>query len=159
MISLISIVVVSVILSLVASEVEQWLPWLAERLVRDEATKLPRQSERMTEQWLADLDETPGNVAKLVYAIFLVVRHPSLADTVPTEEETPAPHVVSAGTPTISLSAPPASIALTGHAPSVLIQGPPLSASVQEVLRVADRRPHVDVGPAAEPAAALRINV
>jgi len=153
MVTLISMVVASVILSLVASEVEQWFPWLAARLVRYEAAKLPRQSERMTEQWLADLDEIPGNVGKLLYAVLLVVRHASLAETVPTEEEAPGPQIVSVETPTISVSAPPAwitstavlnppSVTLTGHAPSVLVQGPPLSASVQEVLRIADHRGH-----------------
>jgi len=155
MMTLISMVVVSVILSLVASEVEHWFPWLAARLVRYEAAKLPRQSERMTEQWLADLDEIPGNVGKLLYAVLLVVRHASLVETVPTEEETPGPQIVSVETPTISISAPPAwititatavlnppSVTLTGHAPSVLVQGPPLSASVQEVPRIADHRRH-----------------
>src|SRR4051812_44519541 len=90
-------VVAGVLLSLLASEVEKWLPWLSTRLIRYEALKLPRLSERMQEQWQADLDEIPGNVGKLCYALSLVLRHFAIVRTLPADEAEDVEPVVVSG--------------------------------------------------------------
>ena len=132
-------VVGGVLLSLLASEVEKWLPWLSTRLIRYEALKLPRLSERMQEQWQADVDEIPGNVGKLCYALSLVLRHFAIVRTLPADEaDDVEPVVVSA----VGISAG-SSTDLTGHyMPKVFISsshhGLTLSAEMDEALRVLD---------------------
>ena len=141
-------VVAGVLLSLLASEVEKWLPWLSTRLIRYEALKLPRLSERMQEQWQADLDEIPGNVGKLCYALSLVLRHFAIVRTLPADEaEDVEPVVVSAvgiiaGSSTV-IGVSGAGANLTDHyVPKVFISsshhGSTLSAEMNEALRVLD---------------------
>jgi hypothetical protein len=140
-------VVGGVLLSLLASEVEKWLPWVSTRLIRYEALKLPRLSERMQEQWQADLDEIPGNVGKLCYALSLVLRHFAIVRTLPADEAEDADPVVvsavgiSAGSTVIGVTGAEAN--LTGHhMPKVFISsshhGLTLSAELNEALRVLD---------------------
>ena len=50
--------------NVLASEVYEWLPTLAARIVRLAAARLPRMSDRYQERWSADLDEIPGHSAK-----------------------------------------------------------------------------------------------
>ena len=134
-------VVVAVLLSLLATEVEKWLPWVSAWLIRYEASKLPRLSERMRELWLADLDEFPGNVAKLAYAVSLVLRHFSIVSALPADEvEDLEPVIVSAvgtsaGSSTV-IGVSSGSLGLTGNAPRVFIShSSTLSADLSERLR------------------------
>lgn len=137
-------VVVAVLLSLLATEVEKWLPWVSAWIVRYEASKLPRLSERMQEQWLADLDEIPGNVAKLAYSVSLVLRHFSIVSALPADEaEDVEPVIVlgagaSVGSSTV-IGVSSGSLGLTGNAPRVFIShSSTLSADLTERLRVVD---------------------
>lgn len=138
-------VVVAVLVSLLAAEVEKWLPWVSAWLIRYEASKLPRLSERMQEQWLADLDEFPGNVAKLAYAVSLVLRHFSILSTLPEEEREDVEPVVlvlgdgaSVGNGT-AIGVSSGSLGLTGHAPRVFIShNSTLSADLVERIRIVD---------------------
>jgi hypothetical protein len=104
---------VGLLLSLLATEVEKWLPWVSAWLIRYEASKLPRLSERMQEQWLAD------------------------------ETEDVEPVIVSAvgiSTGSTAIGVPAGSVSSTGHAPVVFIShhGSTLSAELYERLRIVD---------------------
>ena len=139
-------VVVAVLLSMLSTEVERWLPRVAAWLIRYEASKLPRLSERMQEQWLADLDEFPGNVAKLGYAVSLVLRHLSIVSALPADEaEDVEPVIVlgagaSVGSSTV-IGVSSGSLGLTGNAPRVFVSynyDSTLSAALSERLRIVD---------------------
>lgn len=63
-------IIAAVVLKLVSSEIEAWLPNLTRFLI-DQATKrLPEhEQERRLEEWLADNDDFPGKLAKLFRAL------------------------------------------------------------------------------------------
>jgi hypothetical protein len=114
-------VLLGVIGSLIAAELYLWLSALATRLIRYEASRLPRQSDRMLEQWTADLDEFPGHFAKFSYAVSLLVKHRRIVRELPT--------VI---VPAVFSSAGAGSVGFTGHAPALTI-------SVHESIWVHDR--------------------
>jgi hypothetical protein len=59
-----------IVLPLLLSEFTDWCPWLAGRLVRRAARLLPeRNRARYEEEWLAELHEVPGRLAKLAVAV------------------------------------------------------------------------------------------
>lgn len=70
LLTLIASVVGAVLLKLLSSEVEAWLPKLAHRVI-DRATRGVPESERdrYREEWYADLEEFPGKLSKLFRAI------------------------------------------------------------------------------------------
>lgn len=59
--------------NLFASELRSWSIWLTEKFVRDAVDRLPQESrERLDEEWHAFIDETPGQITKLVRAFGLL---------------------------------------------------------------------------------------
>jgi hypothetical protein len=69
----------AVILPLLLSEFTEWCPWLAERLVRRAATRLPGEARaRWEEEWLADLNAWEGRkLSILVRGLWIFLRAPS----------------------------------------------------------------------------------
>jgi hypothetical protein len=69
----------AVILPLLLSEFTEWCPWLAERLVRRAATRLPEEARaRWEEEWLADLNAWEGRkLSILVRGLWIFLRAPS----------------------------------------------------------------------------------
>jgi hypothetical protein len=64
------LVVTAVLVKLIGDEAKAWLPKIVERLVRRAIKKLPDvEQERFDEEWRADLDETPGDLGKLLIAL------------------------------------------------------------------------------------------
>jgi hypothetical protein len=61
-----------IVVPLLISEFTDWCPWLAGRLVRRAARLLPEPNQaRYEEEWLAELHEVPGRLAKLAVAVSL----------------------------------------------------------------------------------------
>jgi hypothetical protein len=62
-----------IVLPLLLSEFTDWCPWLATRLVQRAARLLPEPNRaRYEEEWLAELHEVPGRLAKLAVAVSLL---------------------------------------------------------------------------------------
>lgn len=61
---------VALLLKVILDEVLEWCPWVAQRLIRRAALRLPSESsQRYCEEWLAELDALPGKgVSKLAFA-------------------------------------------------------------------------------------------
>jgi len=61
---------VAVVVPMLASEFTEWCPWLSKRLIRLAIRRLPNaHRSRYEEEWLAELEEVPGKLAKLVVAL------------------------------------------------------------------------------------------
>jgi hypothetical protein len=57
----------------VSDEAKAWLPWLVQRLTKRAITKLPvEEQERFAEEWPALVNEIPGDVGKMIFAIRLL---------------------------------------------------------------------------------------
>lgn len=66
---LIIAVVAGALGTIVAADIKAWMPWLTKRLIQAAARRLPLGlRERFTEEWHADVGDTPGVLAKLVVA-------------------------------------------------------------------------------------------
>lgn len=65
---------VAITVPLLLNEAGEVSPWLAERVLRWGARRLraPEKVERYTEEWLADLEQVPGKLTKLLYACGVV---------------------------------------------------------------------------------------
>ncbi|GHE71405.1 ATP-binding protein [Streptomyces vinaceus] len=63
-------VVTAVVLPLLLTELGDWCPWLAKRLVQWTARRLgdAAVAERYSEEWLAELEEVPGKLSRLIVA-------------------------------------------------------------------------------------------
>jgi hypothetical protein len=63
-------VIAAALARLFADEFKAWTPWLLDRLVRRAIAKLPDDlKDRCDEEWRSHLNETPGELGKLVIAI------------------------------------------------------------------------------------------
>lgn len=61
--------VLAILAKLAADELKAWSPRLVERLIRRAVARLPKdQRERMDEEWRAYVNDTPGDLWKLVQA-------------------------------------------------------------------------------------------
>jgi hypothetical protein len=62
--------ITAVILPLLLAEFSDWCPWLAARIVRWAARRLgdPASCKRYEEEWIANLNEVPGKLARLAVA-------------------------------------------------------------------------------------------
>ncbi|MEU3547099.1 AAA family ATPase [Streptomyces longwoodensis] len=71
-------VLTAVVLPLLLSEFGDWCPWLAKRVVRWTARCLgdAAAAERYTEEWLAELEEVPGKLSRLIVAAGKVLALP-----------------------------------------------------------------------------------
>lgn len=59
--------------TLASDEIKQWLPWLAIWLKDRAVRRLPlRHHARYDEEWAAGLEEVPGNISKVLYALSLL---------------------------------------------------------------------------------------
>jgi len=59
--------IATIIATLFAGEIKAWLPWMTKRVIALAVRILPRdQRERYNEEWLSFIDETPGDIAKLL---------------------------------------------------------------------------------------------
>jgi NB-ARC domain len=69
-----------VVLPLLVTEFGDWCPWLAVHLVRWAARQLgdPASCERYQEEWIANLNEVPGKLARLVAAFGYLVYLPGM---------------------------------------------------------------------------------
>jgi hypothetical protein len=57
-----------------SDEAKAWVPWLIRRLVQHAVRKLPvDERERFAEEWPAVVNEIPGDVGKLIFAMRLLV--------------------------------------------------------------------------------------
>src|SRR5579884_902885 len=72
---------ITVAVKILADELLDWFPWLAERVVERAAGRMPPQlSERYREEWLGELGAVPGRgVSKLVFALRVLLRAGSTA--------------------------------------------------------------------------------
>jgi hypothetical protein len=64
---LIGVVVVGVLINLLSSQIDAWLPILARWIVRRQAKKMGQHAARYEEEWLALIEDTPGGLAKLCW--------------------------------------------------------------------------------------------
>ncbi|WP_059411705.1 sugar transferase [Cupriavidus basilensis] len=60
------------LVGLAFAELKDWLPWLARKVVLHAARRLsPEMHERMEEEWLAELEQIPGKLSPLFFALML----------------------------------------------------------------------------------------
>ena len=58
-----------------SDEAKAWMPWLVRWLTQRAVRKLPAdERERYAEEWPGRVDEIPGDVGKLVFALGLALR-------------------------------------------------------------------------------------
>jgi hypothetical protein len=62
----------AVLANFLSSELSAWVEALARWIVRRQARKMGDRASRCTEEWLADLDQKPGSIAKLYSAVTLL---------------------------------------------------------------------------------------
>jgi len=92
----------AVVLPLLLAEIGDWCPWLAERIVRWSASRLRQPAARLRyeEEWLANLNEIPGKLSRLVAALEYAVSVPrmqwSLHGSVPAFRDPSYAELVSA---------------------------------------------------------------
>lgn len=72
----IAIALVTAAVNVLVAEVAGWLPWLAERIVRQAVRLLPKgERRRYEDEWLAELDALPGRgISAIVFAFRIFVR-------------------------------------------------------------------------------------
>lgn len=69
-----TLLVAAAVINLIAAEIFDWFPWLAERLIRRAVHRLPPDTrERYLDEWLGELDAVPGRgVSRLLFAAFVL---------------------------------------------------------------------------------------
>lgn len=73
-------ILVPVIARLITDDVKEWLPWIKVRLIERAVRKLPEdQRGRYTEEWSAFINETPGDLSKIIRAFGLGFAADSIA--------------------------------------------------------------------------------
>jgi hypothetical protein len=81
--------------NLLAAEFGAWCPHLAEKLITHTAKRLPASlQERMLEEWSALLDDTRGDLSKLVVAVSLYLKRSKIADQCEGAAESPIPSAI-----------------------------------------------------------------
>jgi hypothetical protein len=81
--------------NLLAAEFGAWCPHLAEKLIAYTAKRLPASlQERMLEEWSALLNDTHGDLSKLVVAVSLYWKRSKIADQCEDTKESPISSVV-----------------------------------------------------------------
>jgi lipopolysaccharide/colanic/teichoic acid biosynthesis glycosyltransferase len=79
-VSILAFLVTAVLVPMLVNEFTDWVPWFAERLIGAAARTLPSAvRQRYTDEWLGELDATPGKLSKLVVAVRIFVRAPATA--------------------------------------------------------------------------------
>lgn len=69
----------SLFVRIIGEEIKAWSPHQLEKLVRYHASKLPTEiEERWLEEWLAELDATPGTLKKIYFALCLFTAIPRM---------------------------------------------------------------------------------
>jgi lipopolysaccharide/colanic/teichoic acid biosynthesis glycosyltransferase len=77
-VKILAFLLTAVFVPVLVNECTDWLPWLAARLVGAAARTMPSAvRERYTDEWLAELDATPGKLSKLAVAIRIFARAPA----------------------------------------------------------------------------------
>ena len=57
-----------------ADEFKAWMPWVIGRVVRHAVSRLPADQQlRFGEEWRSHIDETPGEIGKLILALGFIV--------------------------------------------------------------------------------------
>jgi hypothetical protein len=70
MVTVLQAVVVAVCARLMADDCKAWSTWVVDRLMRRAVAKVPEcYRDRLREEWLAHLQNTPGDIAKITEAI------------------------------------------------------------------------------------------
>lgn len=86
MIGLIVTIIVATISRLLADDAKAWLPKLTEKLIERAVSRLPQQEqERYSEEWRSDLNDTPGDISKLLKATGLLYAARKMANTLEIE--------------------------------------------------------------------------
>ena len=116
----VTFVVTVVALPLLLSEFGDWCPWLAERVVKWAARRLgdPLSCERYEEEWIANLNEVPGKVTRLVAAFGYLAYLPSMRRSISRQARATEP--VSAGQSVVR-QLPSATPAFTGRAEELAV--------------------------------------
>jgi hypothetical protein len=71
----------------VTDEFKAWTPWLTDRLTRYAVRKLPEnQRERCREEWRSDINDTPGEIGKIYWALGLLLAPSRMPSAVVTLE-------------------------------------------------------------------------
>jgi len=79
-VSVLVFLVTAVIVPILVGEFTDWLPWFAERMIAAAARTMPSAvRSRYVEEWLAELEDVPGKLSKLVFAARVLVRAPVAA--------------------------------------------------------------------------------
>jgi lipopolysaccharide/colanic/teichoic acid biosynthesis glycosyltransferase len=74
---------------ILADEFKAWAPCIAKNILRAAVTRLPTDlKERLSEEWLADMDATPGDLGKLLFALgcnvaAIRIKYPSVSHVLP----------------------------------------------------------------------------
>jgi lipopolysaccharide/colanic/teichoic acid biosynthesis glycosyltransferase len=131
----------AVLVPLLVNEFTDWLPWFAERLVCAATRALPAAARpRYTDEWLADLDATPGRLSKLAVALRILVRAPVTAS------------IVGGAWPFRFTGKRVLDVVVAG---SALVVSLPVIASLALALKATDRGPvfsrHVRIGEGGKP--------
>lgn len=89
MVSVIPVVIftlTAIVLPVVVSELTEWTPRLALRIVQRAAGALPEpHSERYGEEWAAELESVPGKISKLIIALSIFIGMRRLRRSLPTQ--------------------------------------------------------------------------
>jgi S-adenosyl methyltransferase len=82
--SIVAFVATIIVLPLVLAEFGDWCPWIAVRLVRWAARRLPdpASQSRYEEEWTANLNQVPGSLARLVAAVGYLACLPAMRRSV-----------------------------------------------------------------------------
>ena len=68
------------IAKLAASELRDWIPWIASRMINHAVASLPEaHKERYREEWHSHLDDCPGAIGKLIHACGCVIGQRAIA--------------------------------------------------------------------------------
>jgi lipopolysaccharide/colanic/teichoic acid biosynthesis glycosyltransferase len=79
-VKILAYLITAVLVPTLVNEFTDWLPWFAARLVVAAARSLPSAARlRYTDEWLAELDATPGKLSKVLVAARIFVRAPATA--------------------------------------------------------------------------------
>lgn len=74
-------ILTTVLARLITDDIKEWLPRIKERLIERAVRKLPGdQRERYAEEWSAFINETPGDLSKVINAFGLGFAADSIAD-------------------------------------------------------------------------------
>jgi hypothetical protein len=101
----------------VVDEFKAWNPWLIDVLVGQAIRRLPEdQRERYAEQWRGDIEEIPGQIGKLLFAVLLPAAAWKMSRILPNAHPTTFADEVTLGPP--EFSGWPSAVILADNSPA-----------------------------------------